>query len=284
MARFTLLAWVFFLMMLALFSYQVKAESVERHYTFGIVPQQSASELVRRWTPLLRYLQRESGIKLTFETAPNIPEFERRLARGEYDFAYMNPYHYTVFSQAPGYKAFARQENKQLTGILVVRKDSSLNGLADLNGLDIAFPAPAAFAATVVPRALMARQGIEHNAFFVRSHDSVYRNVARGFMAAGGGIERTLNTVDPEVRDQLRVLWRSEGYTPHAFSVHPRVSEAVATAVQDALTAAKLTGEGREVLGEINFQGIKPAADKDWDDIRALDIELLQHLLQPAQE
>lgn len=284
MARFTMLAWLFFLLLLGLFSYQVNAGTLEKHYTFGIVPQQSASELVRRWTPLLRYVQRAYGITLTFETAPDIPEFERRLARGEYDFAYMNPYHYTIFSQKPGYKAFARQENKRLTGILVVRKDSVLNTLTDLRGADIAFPAPAAFAATVIPRAVMARKGVEHKAFFVRSHDSVYRNVARGFMVAGGGIERTLNTVDPEVRNQLRVLWRSDGYTPHAFAAHPRIAQDAVAKVAHALIAAKQTDEGREVLSHIDFEGVTPAKDTDWDQIRALDFRLLQHLLQPDQE
>ncbi|MFT7672206.1 MAG: ABC-type phosphate/phosphonate transport system substrate-binding protein [Gammaproteobacteria bacterium] len=40
------------------------------------------------------------GFKVNFKTAPNIPTFKKRLAAGEYGFAYMNPYHYTVFNQS----------------------------------------------------------------------------------------------------------------------------------------------------------------------------------------
>ena len=44
-------------------------------YTFGIVPQQSASRLAEQWGPLLEYLSDKSGIELRFKTAPSIPKF-----------------------------------------------------------------------------------------------------------------------------------------------------------------------------------------------------------------
>ena len=64
--------------------------------TFGVVPQQSAGKLARNWGPILKHVEKETGIVLRFATAPSIPEFERRMAQGEYDVSYMNPYHYTV--------------------------------------------------------------------------------------------------------------------------------------------------------------------------------------------
>ena len=244
-------------------------------YTFGIVPQQSARDLVRLWAPLLRYLSHKSDIHLKFETAPNIPEFEKRLARGEYDFAYMNPYHYTTFHEYPGYLAFAHQENKLLTGLIVTRVDSQLNLLEDLDGKDIAFPAPAAFAATVIPKSRLDKEGIKYTPIYVHSHDSVYRNVAQGILVAGGGIERTLMALEPEIRKQLRVLWRSEGYTPHAFAAHPRVSKSIVTQLQQALVDLKNSDVGLEVLAPIRFEGVKTAENKDWDNIRAMNIKLI---------
>ena len=55
--------------------------------TFSVVPQQSASKLARLWSPILAYLSEQSGVKLQFTTAKDIPTFEKRLADGEYDFA-----------------------------------------------------------------------------------------------------------------------------------------------------------------------------------------------------
>ena len=91
------------------------------NYSFGIVPQQSASALARTWIPVFNVLAAHSGLGLRFTTAPDIPAFEKRLAAGAYDFAYMNPYHYTVFSLKPGYRAFAHEKGRRLRGLVVVR-------------------------------------------------------------------------------------------------------------------------------------------------------------------
>ena len=80
--------------------------------SFGIVPQQSAGKLAGLWTPILTYLSRKTGYAIHFKTARDIPTFERRLAAGDYDLAYMNPYHYTVFSRRPGYRVFAAEKGR----------------------------------------------------------------------------------------------------------------------------------------------------------------------------
>ena len=38
--------------------------------------------------------------------------------------------------------------------------------------------------------------------------------------------------------------------------------------------------EGKAALSAINFKGVAAAKNKDWDDIRTLNIKNLDHLLQ----
>lgn len=256
------------------------AADSRRNFNFGVVPQQSASELAKAWIPLFNLLAERAGFGLRFATAPDIPAFEKRLAAGEYDFAYMNPYHYTVFSQKPGYRAFAREQGRRLRGMVVVRKDSPLRSLADLAGRDIAFPAPASFAATVLVRAELERQGIKANARFVGSHESVYLNVVRGVHVAGGGIPRTLQAMDAAVRDELRVLWSTKDYTPHALAAHPRVPAPDVAALLAAMEGAAAAAAGKTALQGVGFNGIEPAKDADWADVRSLGIKTLADLLK----
>ncbi|RDH90447.1 MAG: phosphate ABC transporter substrate-binding protein [endosymbiont of Seepiophila jonesi] len=248
--------------------------------TFGLVPQQSATKLARLWGPIMQYIGKKSGTRLVFKTAPNIPEFERRCAKGEYDIAYMNPYHYTVFHDSPGYEVFARQKSIRIRGIVVVRKESAIHSLHDLAGKTLAFPAPAAFAASVLPRANLANNDIPFSAKYVSSHDSVYRSIAKGLYVAGGGIQRTFNNVDPTVREQLRMLWTSESFTPHAFAAHPRVDPAAITRIKEVMINMENDPEGRRLLTSINFKGIEVGKNKDWDDVRALGIDLLKKLTE----
>ncbi|MER2540728.1 MAG: phosphate/phosphite/phosphonate ABC transporter substrate-binding protein [Azonexus sp.] len=242
--------------------------------TVGIVPQQSATALAAAWIPMLSEAAKRAGVKLAFRTAGDIPTFEQRLKNGEYDIAYMNPYHYTVYSKTPGYRAFAREKNRKLVGIIVVAKDSPLQELADLNGKAVVFPAPAAFAASILPRAEFDQQNIPIQAKYVNSHDSVYRGVAQGTFAAGGGIKRTLEALDPAISSRLRVLASTSAYVPHAFAAHPRVDKALLDKVGAAFISLNGDETGRQLLAPLSFKGIEAGQDKDWDEIRRLKINL----------
>jgi phosphonate transport system substrate-binding protein len=242
--------------------------------TVGIVPQQSATALAATWIPLLSETARRAGVKLAFRTASDIPTFEERLKNGEYDIAYMNPYHYTVFSKAPGYRAFAREKERKLVGIIVVAKDSPLRELAELNGKAVVFPAPAAFAASILPRAEFDLKNIPIQAKYVNSHDSVYRGVAQGTFAAGGGIKRTLEAIDPAISSRLRILTSTPAYVPHAFAAHPRVDRSMLDKVSAALFTLNGDEAGRQLLEPLSFKGIEAGQDKDWDEIRRLKIDL----------
>ena len=248
--------------------------------SFGIVPQQSATKLARLWTPICKYLSRQTGNRFVFKTAKDIPTFEKRLAAEGYDIAYMNPYHYTVFSIDPGYRAFAKETDKRIQGIVVVKKDSAYQSIRELAGKTLAFPAPAAFAASVLPRAYLKKNGIEIDPKYVNSHDSVYLTVSKDLYPAGGGIQRTFNNMPGATRGKLRILWTTPGYTPHAFAAHPRLSATAVNAVAKALAAMGTDAEGRELLKNLNFRPIGPARDQDWDDVRELGIDLLKNLIK----
>lgn len=248
--------------------------------SFGIVPQQSAAKLAEEWGPLLAEVGRRAGVKIVFRTAPNIPEFEKRLARGEYDFAYMNPYHYVVFHQGEGYQAFAKEKDRKIKGILVVRKESAYRNLTDLSGKTVVFPAPAAFAASILPQAELGRMNIDFTAKFVASHESVYLAVASGLQEAGGGIQRTFEASPEAVRGALRVIAETPAYTPHAFAAHPRVAAQVIDSVRNAMESLSADEAGKSLLLPLAFKGFVAAQNRDWDDIRQLDIQLLKRYSQ----
>ncbi|WP_158769328.1 phosphate/phosphite/phosphonate ABC transporter substrate-binding protein [Paraglaciecola sp. L1A13] len=245
-------------------------------FTFAVVPQQSAKKLAKLWTPLLREISDNSGIKLVFTTAPNIPIFEHRLSQGQYDFAYMNPYHFVVFNESPGYQALAKQKDKHIQGIIVVRKDAPYTSINELNDITMAFPAPAAFAATLLPKADLSAHHVNVKSRYVSSHDSVYLSVARGLSPAGGGILRTFNNAPASVRDQLRILWKTEPHTPHAIASHPDVSSETRQKIQTSLLNLHKTENGSALLEAINFAAFEAADNSDWEDIRVLGIESLK--------
>lgn len=243
--------------------------------TFGVVPQQSAKKMAEKWQPLIDYISNFTGLDIEFKTAKDIPTFESDLAQGKYDLAYINPYHFVVFNESPGYRSLVHQKDKKIRGLIVVRKDSPIKKIDDLAGAEIAFPAPAAFAATIITSAHLRNNDIPFIPRYVNSHDSVYLAVQRNFFSAGGGIMRTLNTSPENLRKDLRVLWTSEGYTPHPIVTHPNMAEADRQAILNALIAVSNDTSKSLLLKNIGLSGFTASDDKDWDDVRALGIASL---------
>jgi phosphonate transport system substrate-binding protein len=241
-------------------------------YLFGVVPQSGPTRAAKDWTPILRFIEERAAVKLRFATTRNIPTFSERLQTAKYDFGYINPTDYVKYAdEKDGYRPIARPREVKLKGIVVVRKDSPYEKLEDLRQQDIAFPANA-FAAEVIPVAILKDKGIDFTAHRMASHESVYRAVATGRTAAGGGVVRSFNSTSAEYRDQLRILWTSETYSPHALVAHARVPVEVVQAVRDALIDMDQDPIGRKLLGAIAPQGLDYGKDADWDDIRDLDI------------
>ncbi len=252
-----------------------RAGDVAAHRTgilrLGIVPQQSASKLAAIWGPVAAYLSERTGVKVVFMTTKNIPTFEACLKDGAFDIAYMNPYHYVVFSDRSAYRALAHQTDKKLRGLMVVHKDSAVASIDDLDGSTIAFPSPGAFGASVVPRAEMLAKGLSFTPRYVKSHDSVYRAVAAGLADAGGGVTRTFNSTSAEVRDQLRMVFRTDAYTPHAIATSANVSEDMRAMLGEAFS--KLATDAPELLAPLGMTGFEIATDDAWNDVRALGLQ-----------
>ena len=221
-------------------------------WTVGIVPQRPASQIVATWKPVLREVGLRSGQCFKLEVARSIPAFEEQLRAGRLDFAFLNPYHQLMARRWQGFTPLVR-DRALLEGLVVVQQTSPIRQLRDLQGASVAFPAPNAFAASLLIRALLARDGIRIHPRYVGTHSNVYRSVALSSSQAGGGVNQTLAQERPEVRRQLRILWKTPGFPAHPFSAAGRVPLAVRSRVQNAfLQLAKQPG-GPDMLAAVQL-------------------------------
>lgn len=241
-----------------------------RALVFGVVPQQTTDKLLKSWQPVMDHLRKTLKRPVRFATAPSISEFEMRSEHGDYDIVYMNPYHYIHLAEKPGFRAIANQSHTRLKGIIVVPIDSAYKSWHDLKGLTLHLPSPNSFAASLLVQAELHARQIDYQPHYVGSHDTVYRNVALHIAHAGGGISRTLTAQPDKIKQHLRVLGITHGYTPHAFAVHPRISAELRIKLTQALLSLPPT-----VLANLHFKPLQAANDSDYDDIRALGLDQL---------
>lgn len=242
--------------------------------TFAVVPQYPPEQIHRTWTPVLQEITRKTGIPLQLKSYASIPDFEADFLKGGPDIAYMNPYHVVMAAKAAGYIPLIRDDKARLKGILVVRKDSPITSLKQLDGATIAFPAPNAFGASLYMRALLAEEaGIRFTPSYVKTHSNVYRHVLGGHAQAGGGVQRTLDDEAPGVRANLRVLYETPPAYPHAVSAHPRVPAATRAAIQQAFLALGAAPGMQPLLDDIQISRPVKADYSEYAPLQKLGLE-----------
>ena len=270
--RFIIIAFASFIGLVSpLCNADTPASASKNVLVFGVVPQQAADKLALVWSPFLEYLSEKTGRIFKFESAPDIESFDKRTINGDFDLAYMNPMFYTQVHQSVGYQVFAKEKDTLLKGIVVVQKNSPYQKLEELVGKTIAFPGPNSFASTLLPLIEFKSQGINVTPIYLGSHEGVYNDVARGLYAAGGGVAKTLAQTDSGVRDELRVLWSSDSYTPHPFASHPRVDHALVEHVAKIMIDLDQSEQGKKLLRELRFRGFVAAQNLEYEKLELLN-------------
>ncbi|MFZ9723629.1 MAG: phosphate/phosphite/phosphonate ABC transporter substrate-binding protein [Burkholderiaceae bacterium] len=249
------------------------AQGSAKRLSVGVVPQLPAAETLRRWSPFLESIGESLDLCFVLSVSASIPAFESEFKQGRYDLAFMNPYHQVMAFKAQGYEPLLA-DTRLLTGILVVAKDSPFKNLKDLQGEAISFPAPNAFAASLLIRSILAEQGVRFKASYVKTHTNVYRSVALGTANAGGGVNNTLLREPESLRSALRILYETPGFRPHPFSAHPRVPAELRLAITKHVLQMSSRPEQQLLLNQVQIPNPAQASHKkDYESLQRLGIE-----------
>ncbi|MBI1865727.1 MAG: phosphate/phosphite/phosphonate ABC transporter substrate-binding protein [Nitrospirae bacterium] len=251
------------------------ADETKPAYTLAVVPQLPPLAAHRAWAPFARRLSEGTGTEIRLKIYQTLSEFENDLFKGIPDFAFMSPCDQVRAAGAVGYVPLVRDGGEPLKGILVVRKDSPVNTVRDLDGMELAFPAPNSCAASLYMRSLLAeKEKIRFAPRYAVSHTNAYRNVILGMTRAGSGANKTLERDTPEVRAELRVLYETPGMVTHPLSAHPRVSLNLRQTIVENILRMADDEAGRRILKEIQMpRPVKTDYARDYKPLERLGLD-----------
>ena len=233
------------------------------HYTFGVVPQFDQGQIRLIWEPILKELGRRTGFHFKLIGSSSIPEFEKQYLNGKFDLVYMNPY-FVFKATEQGYIPIVRDVGIDLQGVVVVRKDSPVHKVQQLTGKNVGFPSPNALGASLIPRAdFRNRFRIDVFPVYLKTHSAVYRAVLAGKVAAGAGVQKSLERQPFEVRSRLRIIYRTRKFPSHPIIIHHRVPIADREKILDALLELASTEKGKLMQQKIpiGIMGITSTLD-----------------------
>lgn len=271
--------WAGFFFALLSFSGSVYAaclgdQNSTKSFTVAVVPQLPRAVTYAKWAPLLDVIGRDTKQCFDLVVPETIPAFEKLLFKGVPDFAFVNPYHEVMAKKRKGYIPLVMDGRAKLTGILVVQANSPIKSIQELQGKSVAFPAPNAFAASLLIRAELAKKGVYIKPKYLNTHASGYRAAAIGEVVASGGVNNTLQREESALRESLRVLYETSGYAPHPFVANPRVPANIRKAVTDSFIALSGTEAGDKLLEGVQIPSpVRSDYQRDYAPLESLNLE-----------
>ncbi len=248
-----------------------------KEYVVGIHPLHNPKRLMEVYGPVVEHVGRQlPGVRLRLEASRNYDEFDRKLYSGHFDFAMPNPFE-TISALKHGYRVFAKMEDDhEFRGIILIRRDSGIQSVADLKGRAISYPAPTALAATMMPQYYLHTHGIDVNrdveTRYVGSQESSILNVLRGHVAAGATWPvpwKSFSVEHPELASQLEVKWETESLLNNAWVVRQDVPDDIARGFERALMAMNDSEAGRRMLQKLPISRFEPATDATYAPVVA---------------
>lgn len=243
--------------------------------TIGVVPVLSSAEIHKRAQPLTASLATACGQPLKLALSRSTAEFEARFKKGEFDLVFLNSYHMVMAHKAQGYLPLVREGKQPFKGVLVVRDDSPIRSLADLDGKTVAFPSPNALAASLYMRALLEREHkIRVKVQYARTHSNSFRQVIVGDVDAASGASYTLGIEPRQIAERLRVIYETPPVTPHPLAAHPRVPSAMRDCIQQTLLQAAPDSALQAQLGQALIPNpVATTYARDYQPLEQLALE-----------
>jgi phosphonate transport system substrate-binding protein len=146
-------------------------------------------------------------------------------------------------------------------GVIVVKKNSGINALADLKGKVIAFEEPHSTSASILPRMLLEQQSLKlvqiksagtakpNMVNYIYGADGSAVNVLiTGRVDAATTVEREIDRLKPEIRESLKIIGRTASVPRQILAVRKDLDPKVVKALKDLLVRMDTYPEGQGVL------------------------------------
>jgi len=153
---------------------------------YGLVPIYPTKTVERDLRPFERYLEGRLGRRVEIKVAEDYRSLGEAVGRGRVDFAAVPPLEYVITrARFPGIQVVASQTYERARtyqGLLVVKADSSIHRLDDLEGKTICYVDPHSTSGYLMPRHYLREKGHDPDRFLGRRifsgrHTAVMREV-----------------------------------------------------------------------------------------------------------
>ena len=224
------------------------------------IPEEAATEQIRKFGPLTKYLERTVGTKVEFVPVNDYPAAVEALVNKQVELVWFGGFTYVQAQIRSGGKIIPiaqREEDTNFRSVFITQTNSGIKRLADLKGKQVSFGSQSSTSGHLMPRSFLLEAGIDPDKDFKRvaysgAHDATIASVVSGRVDAAA-LDITVwrkfvaeNKVDTSKVD---VFFTTPPYFNYNWSVHADMPAAQREKITAALLNLSMNNpEGNEIL------------------------------------
>jgi phosphonate transport system substrate-binding protein len=248
------------------------------------IPDESPTELARKFEPLGKYLESKLGMKVEFTPVTDYAAAVETLVNKKVDLAWFGGFTFVQSSVRSGGKTIPlvqREEDTVFKSVFITSKDSGITKLEDLKGKTLSFGSQSSTSGHLMPRSFLLAAKVDPDkdlkrVSFSGAHDATIAAVASGKVDAGALNVSVWNKFVEDKKvdtNEVKVFFTTPAYFDYNWTVHADMPAALREKITRAfLDLNASTPQGAEILklqraakfvptSVDNYNGIKSAAE-----------------------
>ncbi|TXG93611.1 MAG: putative selenate ABC transporter substrate-binding protein [Rhodocyclaceae bacterium] len=242
------------------------------------IPDEAPTELQRKFAPLGKYLEAQTGLKVVFTPVSDYAAVVESLATRKIDLAWLGGFTFVqakIRTNGTAVPIVQRAEDAVFTSKFITA-DPNIKSVADLKGKTFAFGAPSSTSGSLMPRFFLQQAGLNpekdfKNVAYSGAHDATVAFVAAGKAEAGvlnASVWDKLVEQKKVDTDKVRVFSTTPTYFDYNWTVRGDLDPALVKKLTDAfLKLDPANPEHKEILALQRASKFVPTKKENYDGI-----------------
>ncbi len=245
------------------------------------IPDESPTELARKFAPLGAYLESKLGMKVEWTPVTDYPAAVETLVHRKIDLAWFGGFTYVQANVRSGGKMIPlvqREEDERFRSVFITDAKSGIAKLDDLKGKTLSFGSASSTSGHLMPRSFLLVAKINPDTDLKRvsfsgAHDATIAAVASGKVDAGA---LNVSVWEKFVADrrvdttQVKVFYTTPAYYDYNWTVHADMPAELREKIKQAFLALDPnTPQGKEILALQRATRFVPTKPENYTGIRA---------------
>lgn len=211
------------------------------------IPDESPTELIRKFKPLGDYLEKRLGMPVKFLPVTDYPATVEGLAAGKLDLVWYGGFTFVQARRRTGnaIPLVQREEDARFHSKFIASTASGIRSLSDLKGRTFAFGSVSSTSGHLMPRHFLLEAGIDPDKDFARysysgAHDVTAKWVESGKVEAGALNESVWNKLVEERRvdpAKVAVFYTTPAFFDYNWTVRGDLGPALVGKIKEAFLA-----------------------------------------------